>query len=157
MLQDIFIVAVSVVVAFLILTMSSKKPKQAIRDIVLKKTARMIDQPERILCAAVHVDDLVERKNQCVPTGYVVCGRRHSDCYITLKIIDSSLANVKGRDSQGFMTSKNRYVDRIEALAIAIEQDQIWHKMFKKGEVNEVGLISEDLYYGDDKVGGQNV
>jgi hypothetical protein len=50
-----------------------------------------------------------------------------------------------GEYIQGFLTDKNRFVDRQEAYKIAFEQNQIIGP--NKGyETNCVGLTSEDLY-----------
>jgi hypothetical protein len=88
---------------------------------------------EFILCAAV-------KNNEDI-----ICGYRHSDCYKILRIfvVEELLP---GRDFQGFLTSKKRFVDRVEGLKIALENDQIWHNM----EVKEF-LTSEDLYWNENE------
>ena len=88
---------------------------------------------EFIICSVVKFD------------GHNVCGRRHSDCYNILKIFVTKEL-LPGQDCQGFLTSKNRFVDRVEGLKIAKENDQIWHDM----EVKEF-LTSEDLYWNKDE------
>ncbi len=43
------------------------------------------------------------------------------------------------------MTSKGRYVDRIEAFKIAKERNQIFHTMYDDDATERI-LTSEDLY-----------
>jgi len=118
--------------------------------IKIEKLKRFYNPPEYILCSAVHIDDLAERKNQPVKRGFIICGRRHSDCFVTLKILkgDIEISN-NGNTVMGFLTSKNRFVSRQEALPIAVASNQIWHKTKIDSESKEFGLISEDLYYDE--------
>ena len=85
---------------------------------------------EICICAAVIAeDDIIYR------------GHRHADC------IESILRRNKkckgGFNSQGFITSKNRYVDRYEGFKLQKESDipSAWCDGYQ-GEV----LFSEDLY-----------
>jgi len=100
---------------------------------------------ERILCAAIHVDDGKEHLHQPknIKTGFVICGRRHHNCYRILeKIPEVSKLNV-GREGQGFLTTLDRYVDRKEAFQIAKAAGQCLQPEI----INEaIGLTSEDLY-----------
>ena len=86
---------------------------------------------EFILCAAV-------KNNEDI-----ICGYRHSDCYKILSIFVTEEL-LPGREFQGFLTSKNRFVDRTEGLKIAKDNNQIWHNM----EVHDI-LTSEDLYWNE--------
>ena len=93
----------------------------------------------KILCAAVWVKD-DSRDFPCGPEnitgGYVVCGRRHSDCFETLHFF-----KIKASDYdtvQGFLTSDDRFVDRNEAAVIALDSGQI--------ESEKPVLYSENLY-----------
>jgi predicted hotdog family 3-hydroxylacyl-ACP dehydratase len=109
---------------------------------------------EFILSAAIHYDDSLRHKQQPenVRTGFIVTGRRHSDCYATIEAIAGTDIGLKkkidnilhNRSHQGFITSTNRYVSRAEAFKIAKANDQIIHHMFDK--VDEGELTSEDLY-----------
>jgi hypothetical protein len=48
-----------------------------------------------------------------------------------------------GENEQGFLTSKNRFVERIEAAEIAVRQGQVQSDLL----INPlIGLFSEDLY-----------
>lgn len=104
---------------------------------------------EFILCAAINYNDII------------VCGHRHGDCYEVLeklvgKIDPDKLPN---RDSQGFLTSENRYISRSEAWVIAKERGQIVYGLkqcdndvkinfggVEVGEIPKSILISENLY-----------
>lgn len=99
-----------------------------------------IDAPEYIICAAIWFDDMEEHGAQPknIESGFVVTGRRHHNCYRTIAIIDKNSV-YKGYDSQqGFLTSKDRFLTRSEAMELAI----------KTGQTNrtEGELYSEDLY-----------
>jgi len=98
---------------------------------------------ERIICSAIWFDDDIARANQNVFSGFVVAGLRHSDCYRTASVFDPEHKYKKYRNEQGFLTSENRFVNRKEALSIAISARQV-----NKKELHNqlIGLFSEDLY-----------
>ena len=83
-----------------------------------------------------------------VEKGIVISGHRHSHCIDVVKTL-SGLRTVKlGPDSvgetiQGFMTNKNRFVDRNEAMLIAIKSFQVKEEDLYNPRI---GLFSEDLY-----------
>ena len=57
------------------------------------------------------------------PYWYVICGKRHCDCFETMfnyKIVYDKLSHV-----QGFLTDTNQFVDRYEAAEIAFNAKQI--------------------------------
>ena len=95
-----------------------------------------MEDKEFILCAAIMWGDIM------------ITGYRHGDCYETLYAFvgDFSEQAEPGREHQGFLTSKNRYVDRKEGWKIANENNQIkfGKKASDRGEESE--LISENLY-----------
>lgn len=70
---------------------------------------------EFILCAALDYNDII------------ISGHRHGDCYDVLKSLIGEIDpnKIPNRDNQGFLTSKNRYVNREEAWIIAKENNQI--------------------------------
>ena len=95
---------------------------------------------EYILCSAYHMKE--EEKmhgHTCsnIDFGYVVAGFRHCDCI-------SLIAKLTGKRMcehsyvSGFLTSSNRFVNRVEAMKIAFCSGQI------KEQKKE--LYSEDLY-----------
>lgn len=96
------------------------------------------EKAEHILCAAIHFDDGVRYLHQPknIETGVVVCGRRHHNVIYNWAQI--SEGKTRREDIQGFLTSKDRFVDRKEAGAIA----------FSVGQISEDTdcLFSEDLY-----------
>jgi len=102
-------------------------------------------KPEYIICAAIHFNDNKEHPHQPrnIKSGFVICGRRHHNCYVISSLLNGEsitgyMNEVNGKAIQGFLTSKDRFVGRKEAGAIALDQKQI---------TNETNcLFSEDLY-----------
>lgn len=95
-------------------------------------------EKEYILCAAIHYDDGGKYPHQPknIETGMVFCGRRHHNCFPQLA--KSFPDRDKNKVSQGFITSHDRYVNRIEGAQIAFN--------VKQTEKLEDILFSEDLY-----------
>ena len=77
-----------------------------------------------------------------IDKGIVLCGFRHMNivhqCVTLLGKSDYEM----GDSVQGFLTSKNRFVDRKEALQIALAANQV--KRIE--DVRGTRLYSEDLY-----------
>lgn len=101
---------------------------------------KKIDLPEHVLCSAVWYDDGVARVHMpfnC-PTGVVACGLRHCNCFAVLAEMFPDRRHIIGgaRHRQGFLTSKNRFVDRVEGWAIALAA----------GQVEDTGLEGEQLF-----------
>jgi hypothetical protein len=106
--------------------------------------------PEYILCAAVWYKDLPMKRPEVldnrgfrpynVDRGVVVSGWRHGNCIYQMVAITGlrSIPAEAGEEIQGFLTSRNRFVDRKEAGEIA----------FANGQTDELKttLYSEDLY-----------
>jgi len=119
------------------------------------KRARFIineSKDEYIICAANYYND--GNKHIYSPhnleTGFVITGRRHRNCCrifdMTTGFYKSGEANyIKQTEIKGFITNKNRFVDRKEAYSIAFAADQIIGPNKGYAE-NEIGLTSEDLY-----------
>jgi hypothetical protein len=102
---------------------------------------------EYILCAAIWYKDLPLIKifeHNVLPVncdrGLVFCGHRHPQCMYTMISITGkrSVTPEVGEYVQGFLTNKNRFVDRQEAAKIAFDANQI------ESEIET--LHSEDLY-----------
>jgi hypothetical protein len=89
-------------------------------------------EKEYILCAAILYGDTI------------ISGYRHGDCYKVLNKLN--VIDQPGRESQGFLTSLNRYVDRKEAWKIAKENKQIKFGLEASENGEESILISENLY-----------
>lgn len=95
---------------------------------------------EIIICAALRT-----------PSGQIIYGHRHHDCLRTWAAMyevgrehgkytdDDKIATQR---NQGFVTSKNRFVDRVEALQIALQAGQV----LDKSRIRANRLFSEDLY-----------
>lgn len=111
----------------------------------------MIDNSkEYILCAATWYKEIPVKKEidfqstnpKNCPTGLVFSGHRHGQCIYTKCAITGLRDCESGENVQGFLTNKNRFVDRIEALEIARNAGQL-----KEGErISSSGLHSENLY-----------
>lgn len=100
---------------------------------------------ERILCAAIWdtagISCLPQGPINLGGNGFVVCGLRHCDCVQTLSLMQDGV-HIKQGCIHGFLTSKNRFVNRVEGLKIATKANQIvGEKHHPKDE-----LCSEDLY-----------
>jgi hypothetical protein len=96
-------------------------------------------KPEYVLCAAIHYDDGIERPHppRNLTTGLCASGWRHHNCFT---VLNAALPNRDkiGREVQGFLTSKGRFIDRKEAGQLA----------FDSGQIEEVSarLFSEDVW-----------
>ena len=93
-----------------------------------------------ITCSAIWFNDGKKYTHQPsnIDTGFVICGHRHHNCFMTAYILNKN-EKLKGiEEIQGFMTNENNFVDRIEGGQIA----------FKSGQTSELKtmLFSEDLY-----------
>lgn len=90
--------------------------------------------PEIIICAAIRM-----------PDGYIVRGHRHADAIRTASGIPRYHRERAWGPNQGFVTSRNRYVDRVEACQIqkaaGIKSVLAGAEGYLHGE-----LYSEDLY-----------
>jgi len=102
---------------------------------------------ERIYCAAIWYKELPTAKH--MPTnigkGVVVEGHRHADIIRTVlnllgKRTVQNGENSVGETEQGFVTNTNRFVNRVEALKIAKEANQLIE------ETTFPELYSEDIY-----------
>ncbi len=105
-----------------------------------------MEMKERVLCAAIWYKDMPKAnilpKN--ITEGVVVCGHRHGHCIATFVALTEkrSVTPEAGQYTQGFLTNTGRFVDRKEALRIAIEVNQI----INMSDTNGTELFSEDLY-----------
>ncbi len=101
------------------------------------------EKEEYMLCASIHFNDGIKHEGQPknIELGFVLNGRRHHNCLITAKIlgVNRVLLNEKfGNCVQGFLTSKDRFLDRKEAAILAVANGQ---------SCRETDLLfSEDLY-----------
>ena len=102
---------------------------------ILVKVSNQVEPPvspifggkEYLLCAAIYYEDgkKYEHQPKNIESGIVVCGRRHHNCYMTLASLLGDKYDIKLTHNQGFVTSKNRYLERKEAAQLAFECGQI--------------------------------
>lgn len=91
-------------------------------------------EPEQCICAAI-----------LMPDGEIIRGHRHDACYTVIRkrqpTVDSELI---AKAKQGFVTSRNRFVDRKAAIEI---QRAAGKKSASTGaDLTGEDLFSEDLY-----------
>jgi hypothetical protein len=112
---------------------------------------------EFILCAAIWINDNQKHEQQPenIETGFVICGRRHNNCYQTITDLKGDIneyfksLNISDeyyREHQGFITSMDRYVNRKEGWKIAKENNQIQYGLNASENGEDSILISENLY-----------
>lgn len=103
---------------------------------------------EYILCASIWYKDLeLKRPEVLEPIGFrpynvnrgvVFSGWRHPNCLYQMVALTGKPQHEVGEEVQGFLTNKNRFVDREEAAIIAYNSRQIKEKTDR--------LYSEDIY-----------
>lgn len=117
-------------------------------------------EKEFIICAAIYINDgkFHDQQPVNIDEGFVVCGRRHHNCYQTIQSITGlgvndtigdlikSLSIEEIRKHQGFVTSLDRYVDRKEGWIIAKNNNQIQYGLYASDNGEDSILISENLY-----------
>jgi len=78
---------------------------------------------EYIICASIwHKEletDFIKQKPFNIEIGVVISGWRHGNCVVT------DYKYTKDNHIFGFLTSKNRFVDRYEAMKIAVDFGQV--------------------------------
>lgn len=87
------------------------------------------ERQEVCICAAVRLYD-----------GRVIRGHRHHNCFVAAN--EAGQRGLILQDMQGFVTSRNRYVDRAEGLALQLAAGI----PSARGDYNGRALHSEDLY-----------
>ncbi|HEY9485713.1 MAG TPA: hypothetical protein VIQ04_03645 [Nitrososphaeraceae archaeon] len=104
---------------------------------------------EFIVCAANHYQDnlIHEHQPKNISSGFVVCGLRHHNCINTFAMIvgfpyTERARRIHNTEIQGFLTNTNRFVEREEAMLIAVLANQL---ITKAGSHPSL-LHSEDLY-----------
>ena len=70
----------------------------------------------------------------------IVCGERHCDCFEWM--FKHQVEYDKQTHEQGFLTNQNQFVDRYEAMYMAMDCGQIEYDENKEGKP----LFSEDLW-----------
>lgn len=103
---------------------------------------------EYILCAAIYYDDGKHHPGQPpnIDTGFVRCGYRHGNVVAQWAIQYDNAEDMPQwtrDDTQGFLTSHGRFVDRVEAYKLALAAGQV---KASPVEARLPYLFSEDLY-----------
>jgi hypothetical protein len=112
---------------------------------------------EFILCAAIWINDnqVHEQQPKNIEIGFVICGRRHHNCYQTITDLKGdvdeyfkslNMSEDDYRKHQGFITSLDRYVNRREGFKIAKANNQIQFGLSATENCDDSILISENLY-----------
>lgn len=96
---------------------------------------------ELVMCAANYYNDGEDYMFQPynIDKGYVICGWRHSNCGFSYLAANKE-AKVWDKCIQGFLTTKNRFLTRAEALELVIFTGQ------HDGNIIGGELSSEDLW-----------
>lgn len=106
---------------------------------------------EYILCAAIWFKEL-PLKNEIplrkrgfspynIDCGVVLCGWRHPNALYQMVGITGLAQHEAGKQVEGFLTNKNRFVDREEGMKIATAANQLVTDLHVSDE-----LFSENLY-----------
>ena len=92
--------------------------------------------PEKIRCAAIRFEPCLEflsnEDKDCVTDSkLIVKDMTHSSCmtYATERYGRAWLARDKHKDEQGFITTTGRFVNRMEAMEIAKNNNQLKYKI----------------------------
>lgn len=87
---------------------------------------------EYIMAASIHIDDGkdYQHKPYNIDKGYVVSGWRHTNIWETINIMTGKKQNefqIRGERiwKAGFLTNKNRFLSRSEALKFVLENKQL--------------------------------
>lgn len=97
---------------------------------------------EQILCAAIWYKEVIPRAPHRpinTPGGVVLCGYRHGDIISQILTLTGERQFKLGEHIQGFLTSKNRFVNREEGAEIFIKNGGAL-------KYSDTKLYSEDLY-----------
>lgn len=94
---------------------------------------------EIVLCAAIHFDDGDIHYHQPIniSSGFVIAGYRHGSILGTAHAVGCKVPFKN--QTQGFLTNKNRFLNRLEARNLVVTTGQC-NPEFKEE------LYSEDLY-----------
>jgi hypothetical protein len=99
-------------------------------------------KPEYVICSAIHYDDgkIYVHQPRNIQSGFVVAGRRHHNCIITMHELSGKSDSDFENTTQGFLTSYDMFLNRQQAYELAEFTGQII------GDRRENTLYSENLY-----------
>jgi len=120
------------------------KSKVGGANLLLNQNKIQIMDNEYILCAAIWYKKFPSTVyGPCnVAKGVVLCGHRHADIIHQHVSLMQKRQSDMGSHVQGFLTSHNRFLNREEALQVALAANQVKDLNAVRGE----SLYSEDLY-----------
>lgn len=101
---------------------------------------------ERIICAAIWLKDgNVNHAHQPrnITSGIVICGLRHAHCFATISEMPALVKLALTREEQGFITSNHNFLNRTEAMELALKAGQV---KIDDLIMPTIGLDSSDLY-----------
>lgn len=121
----------------------------------------MIDSTkEYIIASAIHYDDGKEYNFQSVygvETGFVICGFRHpliisvlpTNPHYEIDKTNNPLTNNSSiiSSEQGFLTSRGRFVNRMEGANLAILAGQVENENVKGGKLYSEDVFPEQTFY----------
>lgn len=115
--------------------------RQAFFLIFKYKTKAMKQNEEQILCAAIWLQEAERATHRPIntPGGVVISGFRHGNCISSIVALTGKRLHEHGEHVQGFLTNKNRFVDRKQGA-------EIWINNGGKLNYSSEELYSEDLY-----------
>lgn len=92
---------------------------------------------EKIVYAALRVRDCITKDGTLDMAEVIICGKRHADCFEQLY---ESWVYDKEKVEQGFYTDGGNFIDRYDAMDLALKNGQL----AQPTEYRE--LYSEDLW-----------
>lgn len=100
-------------------------------------------QKQFIICSAIHITDNITHLHQPknITSGFVICGRRHHNCFQTLAILKQNTNIGWLPHTQGFITNDDLYLNRQDAFQVALKAKKLINP---PGTVHT--LTSEDLW-----------
>lgn len=132
------------------ISFSGKSPVEVIFSGGVSYTVAILQWSVFVTIISNLIDEAKTENEVCIcaaikmPDGYIVRGHRHSDCYKTIlgikRYTDVYCEDMIG----GFMTTKNRFVDRKEGLKLQLAAGI--KTVDREGKYRFDELYSEDLY-----------
>lgn len=150
--KDLTIIFTLIILGFVLMLCFPRKTKTAINQF----------ESEYIVCAANWYKTKIERmfahKPINIVTGFVICGHRHHNCYASLYNIKQTLSIEcggeiesiinKNETIEGFLTNKNRFIDRYEAMKLAKTNGQ--YRNSNSASVRNDHTQKTDMLYSED-------
>jgi len=136
--------------AWLLAKNTAQKTKDIFNELLSLVDATELPD-EYILCSAIWYKELPLKHEEPlrlrgyspynIDRGVVLCGWRHSNCLYQMNGITGLKSHEAGKNESGFLTNKNRFVNREEGMKIAKAANQLNTDL----HVSNI-LFSENLY-----------